>query len=79
MTVLCFNENRLNTHKDLIVKQGIQALLSQEMDRKKFLGFIGVVTLGVLGITTLLKNLSHAANKDTFASKPRNDNDSYGG
>ena len=36
-----------------MIKQNIQTLLDEEMDRKKFLAFSGTIILGILGITGL--------------------------
>jgi hypothetical protein len=40
-----------------MIKQQIQTLLSQEMDRKKFLQYTGTIFLGIIGITGLIKVL----------------------
>ncbi len=38
----------------MVIKENVQELLNENMDRKKFLTFTGTVVLGVLGVTGLL-------------------------
>ncbi len=42
------------------MRDKLQQLYVQEMSRYDFLKFMGVVTLSVLGVTSLLKLISHA-------------------
>jgi len=37
-----------------MIKENIQSLMDEKMDRKKFLAFSGSIILGILGITGLM-------------------------
>jgi hypothetical protein len=40
-----------------MIKQQIDSLLSEKMDRKKFFQYVGTIVLGVVGVTGLMKVL----------------------
>lgn len=41
------------------MNKSIQAIIEKPMNRKEFLGYIGVAILGVIGVTGMLKSLAH--------------------
>lgn len=45
------------------VTKQLDGLMSAQMSRGEFLQYMGVVTLGLVGVTGLLKNLHHAIPK----------------
>lgn len=48
----------------LINKDTLQAIRAQEMDRKDFLKYIGLVLIGLVGYKTFVSILLNAGNKD---------------
>ncbi|HEY8992858.1 MAG TPA: hypothetical protein VIM37_03350 [Candidatus Microsaccharimonas sp.] len=62
----------------MAIKTQIDALLQEKMDRKDFLKYAGTVTLGVIGITGLLRMLlgSRGLTTPEGATKPQGS--SYG-
>lgn len=41
----------------------VQKLLTTEMSRREFLGFVGAATLGVVGVSGLVRGLSNLAGR----------------
>lgn len=41
------------------MKYNLQTLFDKEMNRKEFLGYIGAAILGIIGVTGMLKALTH--------------------
>lgn len=47
----------------MVDTSGVKSLLEKDVDRKEFLQYVGVGALGVLGITTVIKNLEELFGK----------------
>jgi predicted tellurium resistance membrane protein TerC len=41
------------------MKQHLQTILEKEMNRKQFLGYIGAAILAAIGVTGMIKALTH--------------------
>lgn len=46
-------------------------LLEQEVSRKEFLRYLGIMFLGLIGVTSMLNNLHTASNTPMHQSKPK--------
>lgn len=46
-------------------------LLEQEVSRKEFLRYIGIMLLGLIGVTSMLNNLHTASNTSLQQAKPK--------
>lgn len=46
-------------------------LLEQEVSRKEFLRYIGIMFLGLIGVTSMLNNLHTASNPAASHAKPK--------
>jgi hypothetical protein len=62
------NKYRMDGIQRGVTKQ-LDDLMNAQMSRVEFLRYMGVVALGMIGITGLLKNLHHAVPKSTRPMK----------
>jgi hypothetical protein len=63
-------------------KEQIDTVLSQSMDRKKFLQYAGTIFLGAIGVTGLVKLLlssRESASSEATASSHTDQTSGYGG
>jgi hypothetical protein len=61
----------------LAIKNQIDALLQEKMDRKDFLKYAGTVVLGVIGITGLLRMVLGSRGTTTVSSNGSKEGNSY--
>lgn len=56
----------------------VRAILEEDVDRKEFLQYIGIATLGVIGVTSVLKNLDDIFGRRRIETNTVNRVSSYG-
>jgi hypothetical protein len=53
-----------------MIKENLQGLLEEKMDRKKFLSFTGAIVLGIVGVTGLINILVKSRSSQTDSQYP---------
>lgn len=63
----------------MAIKNQIDALLQEKMDRKDFLKYAGTVALGVIGITGLVRMLLGSRSLNSPENNGKSQGSGYGG
>jgi hypothetical protein len=60
------------------IKNQIDALLQEKMDRKDFLKYAGTVVLGIIGVTGILRMVLGTRGTTTISSEGSKEGNGYG-